>query len=327
MIAATNGLKYKLLPALLESNNEAIKTFVVRDLLEEKVSMEELWQLPEPKKILKKQKLNGSWEYASKKVSGKKENYDQYVTFKKLGILVEKFGFNKTHSAIQKTADYFFSVQTKEGDFRGIYDKQYTPNYTAGITELLIKAGYENDLRIDKVFQWLLSSRQEDGGWALPYRTRNHNNNVIHVYPKTIQPDKSKKSSPMVTGVVLRAFAAHPTYKNSEETKQSGQLVTANFFKNEPYPDRKASEYWERFIFPFCYTDLISALDSLSLLGFSKNDPQIEKGLTYFINSQQKNGLWQFNKVLSKDKDDAQLWLSLALGRIFKRFYKKIYSN
>lgn len=238
------GLKYNPIPILLKSNNKAIETFVIRDLLEEKVLVKELWQLPEPKKLLKKQKSNGSWEYPSKRIIGRKENYDQYETFKKLGILVEEFGFNKTHPAIQNTADYFFSVQSREGDFRGIYDKQYSPNYTAGIAELLIKAGYGNDCRIEKVFNWLLSIRQANGGWALPYRTRNKNNDVIHSHPTTIQPDKSRPFSPMVTGVVLRAFAAHPKHRKSKEAKQAGKLILPKFFKSEPYPDRKGREYW-----------------------------------------------------------------------------------
>jgi hypothetical protein len=36
---------------------------------------------------------------------------------------------------------------------------QYTPNYSAAIMELLIKAGYSTDVRTEKGFQWLLSIR------------------------------------------------------------------------------------------------------------------------------------------------------------------------
>jgi hypothetical protein len=106
--------------------------------------------LREPQSIIKKQYHDGSWKYPSKQDHSKEENLDQYQTFKNLGALVERFGFDKSHPAIKKTAEYFFSVQTDEGDFRGIYDKQYTPNYTAAIAELLIKSGYENDPRIER---------------------------------------------------------------------------------------------------------------------------------------------------------------------------------
>jgi hypothetical protein len=316
-----NALKYNPVPTLLKNDDKAFKTFFLRDLLGEKVSIKELWQLKEAKKILKKQKLNGSWEYPSKKVYGKKENYNQYETFRKLGILIEKFGFNKTHPTIQKSANYFFSAQTPEGDFRGIYDNQYTPNYSAGIMELLIKAGYEKDKRIINSFKWLISIRQEDGGWALPFRTQKYNLGVIHSHPTTIKPDKSKPYSHMVTGVVLRAFAAHPKYKKIKEANHAGKLLLANLFKSDKYPDRRGKEYWLRFAFPFCYTDLISAMDSLSLLGFSKREHQMAKALKFFIDNQQKNGLWQFKIVSGSNRDILQLWLSLAVCRIFKRLY------
>lgn len=56
-------------------------------------------------------------------------------------------------------------------------------------------------------------------------------------------------------------------------------------------------------------------------MGFSEQEPEITNALEYFIKNQQKNGLWKFEKVLNRDKDVAQLWLTLVLARIFKRFY------
>ncbi len=229
---------------------------------------------------------------------------------------------NKNHPAIQETADYLFTFQTKEGDFRGIYGNQYSPNYTAGITELLIKASYEHDNRIHKVFEWLLSIRQEDGGWAIPFRTYNHKIDVITSHSKTIEPDKSKPFSHMVTGVVLRAFAVHPTYKQSEEAKRAGELLLSSLFKRDHYPDRAAPEYWLRFSFPFWFTDLISVLNSLSLLGFSKREPPIQKALQWFVTNQQQNGLWQLKILKGQNRDILQFWLALSICRIFKRFYR-----
>ena len=125
----------------------------------------------------------------------------------------------------------------------------------------------------------------------------------------------------MVTGVVLRAFAAHPKYRGSKEARQAGRLLHSNLFKRDNYPDRAAPEYWLRFSFPFWFTDLISALDSLSLLGFSKTEPNIEKALTWFIENQQENGLWELKITMGRNRDILQLWLALAICKIFKRFY------
>lgn len=317
-----HNFKYNPVTSLLKCNNEAVLSFVRRDILDEVITTENLWQLTGPQKILRKQQSNGSWRYPGvKDDKHTQEYYDRYETYKNLGVLVEEFGFNRKHPAVARTAEYFFSVQSDEGDFRGIYGNQYSPNYSAATAELLIKAGYSNDAHIEKLFRWLLATRQDDGGWALPFRTKGYGIDVILNRSETIQPDASKPFSYMVTGAVLRAFAAHPKYRKSKEALKAGNLLLSSVLKKDNYPDRANAEYWLRFSFPFCYTDLISALDSLSLLGFSVEEPQIQKALDWFVRNQQKNGLWKFKITRGTNKDVLELWLALAVCRIFKRFY------
>jgi hypothetical protein len=314
-------LRYDPLPRLIENNNAAIALFARRDLREEKVRVQNLWQEREASGIVGRQLPNGSWRYPTPRNRASREAYDQYETFKRLGVLVEKFGMDTKHPAILKAAEYFFSRQTSEGDFRGIYDKQYTPNYTAAITELLVKAGFESDSRLDRVFRWLLATRQHDGGWALPFRTQGHKIDVTYTYPTTISPDFSKQSSHMVTGVVLRAFAAHPRYRTLREARKAGELLSTRLFKRDSYADRGDPKYWLQFTFPFCYTDLISSLDTLSLLGFSAQTPPVERVLAWFVKNQSRSGLWNLKVTAGRDKEATLSWLGLAVCRIFRRLY------
>lgn len=317
-----DDFRYNPIPPLLESGIRAIVLSAERDLLGKVSGAENLWQLPEVQKILRRQKQNGCWAYPAGKANVRsKENYNQIETYRNLAFLVEEYGLNNRHPAIQRAAEYLFSFQTREGDIRGIYGDQYSPNYSAAITELLIKAGYENDPRIQKVFKWLLSIRQTDGGWAIPLRTKNYNLDIIAGHAKTIAPDISRPFSHMVTGVVLRAFAAHSTYRRSEEAQKAGQLLVSNLFKADNYTDRAAPSFWLGFSFPFWFTDLISALDSLSLLGVSKDEPQVDNALQWFVGHQQETGIWKLKILRGQNKDILQLWLALAICRIFRRFY------
>lgn len=315
-----NILKYSPIEALVNCNNEAIQTFTRHDILEENVSITSLWQLAIPQRILKKQESNGSWKCSKKRTSTfLQSTYDQYETFKQLAILVEMYGYNNSHPAIVKTAEYFFSLQTAEGDFRGIYGNQYTPNFSAAIAELLIKVGYEEDARIDKFFEWIISVRQSDGGWAIPFRTKGYGIGIIYENSSTVQPDLLQPFSYMITGVVLRAFAAHPRYSKVKEAYEAGQLLLSCLFKKDNYPDRKEDIYWLRFSYPFDYTHLISALDSLSQFGFSTNDPKINDAIQWFISNQNQDGLWNFRIVRGSKKDNINLWLALSVCRIIKR--------
>jgi hypothetical protein len=315
-------LKFDPLPALLSVKNLAILYFVKRDLLEKKVEpVEKLRALPDPIEIIKKQQEDGLWKYASsKKQLRTQENYNQIETFRQLGELIEKYGFTKRNINIKKAAKFLFSFQTDEGDIRGIYGNQYSPNYTAAIMELLIKSGYTEDPRIEKGFQWLLSCRQDDGGWAIPIRTSNAKWRDVLNSNLPLEPIRQKPFSHMVTGVVLRAFAAHPKYQKYKEAKIAGELLASRFFKPDKYPDRRAADYWTKVSFPFWFTDIISSLDTLYHLGFKSNNPQIKEGLNELRNQQLESGLWDLKLLRTKDKD-LPFWVALSVCRIFKNYF------
>lgn len=317
-------LKYDPVDPLLQCGNAAVRIFAMRDLLGKPTSTTDLLKLPMVLRILASQRRDGSWEYpgANLKIRSR-QNFNQLETYRNLGILVEEFGFDRNHPAIREAATFMFSFQTKTGDFRGIYGNQYSPNYSAGIAELLIKAGYGSDRRIEKVLRWLLSIRQRDGGWAIPFRTMEYNTRVIYTRTRTIEPDLASPFSAMVTGVVLRSFATHPEYANNKAIVTAGRLLLSALFTKDNYPDRAEKESWLRFNFPFWYTDLISALDSLARLGFSVREPQIEKGLNWLADHQHRNGLWKLKLLKGRNKETLQLYLTLAICRIFKRFAMK----
>jgi hypothetical protein len=313
------------LPQFEASANEALRYFVKRDLLGMEVGpVATLWRLPHVVKILNKQQEDGSWKYpGGKKDIRTQEEYNQLQTYKMLMELVGKYGFTEEHPALRRAAEFLFSCQTDEGDLRGIYRDQYSPNYSAGIMELLIKAGYQDDPRIEKGFAWLLSMRQDDGGWAVPLRTGSQKGATIKdtfFSPEPIQADRSRPFSHWCTGVVLRAFAAHEEYRKRAEARVAGELLKSRFFQADKYPDRKAASYWTKIRYPFWWTGILSALDSLSWLGFSKEDPDIRKGLDWLIDNQEENGLWKAGYVSGGDKD-IHLWTTLAVCRVLQRFY------
>ena len=161
-----NLLAINPFPVLLDSGNKAINYFARRDLLSEAVpTINSVWELPEVQKLLKKQQSDGSWEKPGKKAEVYPHWHHKLVeTFKRFRILVERYQFTKEIPAINQAADYLFTCQTREGDIRGFIGNQYATYYTGYILALLIRAGYNDDSRIEKGMQWLLSMRQNDGG-------------------------------------------------------------------------------------------------------------------------------------------------------------------
>jgi hypothetical protein len=319
-------LNFDPLPKLLSSGNRAIQYSTRLHFLGETDRIEALWQLPQVAEIIGRQREDGSWKYrAAQSHVRSRQDYDQLETFRILAQLIELYGLTRQHPSVGKAAGFLFARQTEEGDFRGIYQNQYTPNYSAAIMELLIKAGYEEDPRIVRGFTWLLSIRQDDGGWAIPLRTVSGKGygTLMEALsnPRPIQPERPKPFSQLATGVVLRAFAAHHKYRESKEAKTAGELLKSRLFQPDKYPDRRNASYWTKFTFPFWFTDLLSALDSLSLLGFSQDGPRIAEALEWFRIRQQEDGLWKLSLLKNKSIPDLPLWTSLSVCKVFKRFY------
>lgn len=319
----TKKLFYNPINTLMAINNPYIQYFTRKDLLDEDVfEVEGLWDLKISKGIIRKQQEDGSWKYPGGQVNIRsQENYDQLETFRQLGELVEKYGFNRSHPAIVKAAEYLFNFQTDEGDFRGIYGNQYATTYTGVIMELLIKSGYDDDKRIIKGFKWFLSKRQKDGGWVIPFRTLNMNYHDAMNHQELLQSDPNKPFSHLITGMVLRSFAAHPTYRNAPEARHAGNLLLTRFFKRDKYSDRQDKKFWERVSYPFWFTDIVSSLDSLYFLGFGIDDEHIQLALDWLVKRQLSDGTFDLKLVRGRDKD-LKYWITLAICRVFKRYYK-----
>ena len=307
---------------LLKVENEAINYFTRRDLLEEKVGpIKTLWNLKEAKKILDKQQDNGGWKYSgkTKEEFRYRENYNQIETYRNIGILHEKYGVNKDNDRMKLAMDFLLSFQTEEGDIRGIYGTQYSPNYTAAIIEILLKMGF-NDKRIEKSLDWLLSMRQEDGGWAAPIRTKKIKYLDAVNDVNAIQPDRTKPFSHLITGMVLRAFAAHPKYRKDERINKAASLLASNILKRDNYPDRQEIDYWIKFSFPFWFTDFLSALDSIYFIGINKDNEQVSEALNWLAQKQENDGTWNVKLLRTRDKD-LKFWIGYVITRTFKRFY------
>lgn len=315
-------LHYDPIKPLLASQHTAIIYWTKRDLLQETMpeTKDILWGLPIPRSIIKRQNQDGSWPYPGRR-AWHSVDYDQLETYRQLGFLIEMFGFDHQHPSVAKAAEYIFSCQSNEGDFRGIYANQYSPNYTAALLELLVKAGYASDERVLRAFDWLENVRQDDGGWALPLRTQGCNLEVIYNNSAQLSLDRNQPFSHLVTGVVLRAFAAHPEYRNSHTAKNATQLLVSRFFERDVYPDRNLKDDWIRFSFPFWQTDILSSLDIVGLVEPSlATDKKVLNSKQWFVEHQEPSGL--FGGHLLKDRyHDLQLWYSYAICRALEQVY------
>ena len=321
----TDVLKTNPVPMLLAWQDPALTFFTRRDLLNVAAGpADALWDLPEASRLVSRQHMEGFWQYPSKlNHPAPNTNYNLLETYRSLRLLVEKYSFHREHTALQKAAESVFSCQTDEGDIRGILGNQYMPYYHGAILELLIKAGYAKDPRTEKGLQWLLSMRQADGGWLIPAQFVPHKKTSQFWLNPPLPPNRSLPHAHLATGMVLRAFAAHPDYRQRPEVLAAGQRLKERLFHADKYNDRKAPSYWLKFQFPFWWPSLVTALDTLSWLGFNRQDRDIERGMDWFLANQSADGLWETGYGNGKCAEANRCWVGLAICRLMKHFFEK----
>lgn len=325
-------LRFDPIPPLLSSGNRVVEYFARRDLLEEKAaSIDTIWRLPEAQKILHKQLADGSWPHPKDGKSGA-QNYRLIETWRQFRLLVDMYGFTRENPQAEKAAEFIFSCQSEDGDIRGFLANQYATYYTGALLSLLIKAGYTDDPRVQRGFDWLLSMRQNDGAWSVALITHKLTRKQIldlttRFFPP-LQPDRAKPFSHNATGMVLRAFAAHPEHRRTAAARKAAEMLASRFFQPDAYTSYHAASYWVKFQFPYWWNHLVAAMDSVTLCGLTDRNDDVRKAAAWFVDHQEKSGLWKTSYVRQGKayRESAAMtgmkpWIGLSVCRIFKRLY------
>ncbi len=316
----------KAIEFLLARGNLPILYWLKKDILEVPIDREfkNLQKFASRIRIVKNQKPNGGW--CKRKYEGHPRWEKSYYIVDTLKNMFKLYNFGCTlkDEGIKKAIKFIFSTQSKAGDFRGAYLNEYAPTYHALSLEILCLLGHDKDEKTQKGFRWISNNRQRDGGWVIPYRTidqeqlKNRYNYEAQLKLEPIKPDTSRPFSHLVTGMVLRALAASPTWSKSKEARKAGQLLLSRFFKADKYNDRWLPSFWEELTYPFWATDILSSLDSLSKIGFPVENENLQKGLNWLLKKQNKQGYWETGNEKSSIED--HLWVTFAVLRVLKRF-------
>jgi len=82
-----------------------------------------------------------------------------------VAIMLSELGFSQKDIIIQDIASLIFSSWRPDGRFKISPTGAIYPCHTIGMARVLCYLGYAADHRIQKTFEHLLETQQEDGGW------------------------------------------------------------------------------------------------------------------------------------------------------------------
>jgi prenyltransferase beta subunit len=222
------------------------------------------------------------------------------------------FGCRLDEPAARRAADFIFSTQSRDGVFGSRNWAHTWPTGHALALEVLCRFGLDADRRVRRGFLRLAGSQRADGGWGPVSKAKGRDG----ASPRVKRAKTA--SSARATGMALRALAESPGWRSGREARRAGEWIVDRFLPAKLASPSCGPGRGDDIAYPFWTTSILSSLDSLSRVGFRANRENIRRCLEWLLRRQLPSGGWESRK--GKTPEEEQLWATLAVLRVFKRF-------
>jgi hypothetical protein len=230
-----------------------------------------------------------------------------------LGLTVEE-------EHVRRACNFMFTNQRENGTFcrrrrvsgQGtMWEKHTEPCTHARIVRFLIQFGCAKDPRVRKAIDWLLPIQRDDGMWFCR--------------------GAEGRGCLRATIDVLRVAALDPQTAAQRGITQAATAVCDLLM--EPRMSRyhvgDAWGTWECLKYPYFGFSVISALDALTRLGYTLEEPKIAAAVEYLLSRQLPDGIWPLDDSWSRSPIDfgqpsePNKWLTLDALRVVKLLYNQ----
>ncbi|MCI4330225.1 MAG: hypothetical protein L3K19_00030 [Thermoplasmata archaeon] len=267
---------------LLEVDQPAVRYYTLVELLERKPSDPEVvsarsriaragWANDQ----LQEQGSKGFWESREPKNVGEWVNFLYFPTFLATNwraLVLSDLGLDATNPRIKKIADLIFEYKLRRSSpFNFFYEEACISANTA---RMMTRFGYADDVRVRKLYDWLLEDQRVDGGWNCSQDT-----------PGTLDVWEP-----------LAAFAALPKPKRSPRMEQAISSGAEFYLERKLFEEGRPYAPWLRFHYPNHYFyDVLVGLDVLTELGFG-GDRRLRPALKVLMDKRRADGTWLLDR-------------------------------
>jgi hypothetical protein len=314
----------KIIGWLLEGDQPAPRYYTLVDLLgrkdddpEVRSARSRIARVGWANDLLRKQGSKGFWEAHEPKNVGEWVDFlyfPKYLSTNWRALVLSDFGLDATNPRIKKIADLIFEYKLRLGSpFNFFYEEACISANTA---RMMTRFGYADDIRVRKLYDWLVEDQREDGGWNCSQGT-----------PGTLDAWEP-----------LAAFAALPRAKRSPKMEQAISTGAEFYLERKLFKEGRPYAPWLRLHYPNHYFyDILVGLDVLTLLGFG-GDRRLEPALTILRDKRRSDGTWlpdrlnpdfgpgttgnpdkKAKPLVIEEPGKPSKWITLAALRVLKR--------
>jgi hypothetical protein len=203
-------------------------------------------------------------------------------------------GIGREHPRVHELAEQVFARQQGDGSFPLPRDGLYStmPLQTALPLRGVAAAGYAEDPRAERAYEWLLAQRLDDGAW--PVGVASGQKGYIAGYRRLPGSTGCRANT---TGA-LAALALHPKRARSEAALTALDLLLQRETRDEwalgwEVARLTGVEPPAGFITFYARFDLAFVLELAGRCGAAKEDPRVDSLVEFLLGLRGENGLWQ----------------------------------
>ena len=259
-----------------------------------------------------------------------------YITMLRNLQLLEDMYTDKGEGFISSALERILSWQKKEGYILGPYHDLFPlPHYNGYAIRNLIIYGMQDDPRVRRLADWLLSIQRHDGGWVIPYQEDvkylpEYKHMKMQDFMELVRKGDTPKSDSKgfrdvpsciwTTMMVIRGLARDKTYRRRREILKGADFFLDRFFKANRHEAYYHSEKnWTQFKYPPYFGSGLGALYLLTILGYGPGDERMEKPIRWLLDARHSDGFWWQSDRPHMQKDQ---WITGFAVDILQRYSK-----
>lgn len=259
-----------------------------------------------------------------------------YITMLRNLQLLEDCYTTRNEGHISAALEKILSWQSKEGYIMGPkHDIFPLPHYNGYAVRNLFIYGMEEDPRVRKLADWLLSIQRHDGGWVIPYLEdvkylQEYKHMKVNEFMELVRKGDTPESDPQgfrdvpsciwTTMMVVRGLARSSEYRRRSEIRRGADFFLDRFFKKNPHEAYYHSDRnWTQLKYPPYPGNGLSALYLLTILGYGPGDERMEKPIRWLMSARHSDGFWWQSDRPHAQKDQ---WITGFAVDILNRYSK-----
>ena len=306
---------------LLQISIPAVRFYLLTDVMEMRDddplvlrAADEIRRAPKRIKLLDTLRSDGTWPISRERRLAEERGPGPpvgwtYITMLRNLQLLEDMKTHKEEGHISEALEKILSWQKKEGYVLGPYHDIFPlPHYNGYAVRNLFIYGLDNDPRVKKMADWLLSIQRRDGGWVIPYvedvkYLPEYKHMRAYEFLDLVRGGRTPRSDPKgfkdipsctwTTMMDVRGLARSEEYRRMKELRRGADFFLDRFFQRNWHEAYYHTEgIWTRLVYPPYIPSGITALYLLSMLGYGPSDERMDKPMRWLLSARHPDGFW-----------------------------------